>query len=234
MDVDIEGDLSSAPSSQPNPQRILATKTPTTPDDEPSSRVKRRATKRAVFSSDEDSGDEYNASQDVAPAEKDDEWDAPKPKEKDSKPSTPVGGAVRSGKGILSTRIPKKKTTKDDKPITFKDESKVVSVGAPSSQPSGSHETESKDTSSKSGDTPKEAPKRKLPTIPKKKPTTVSSSSLRPSQPDGLSAILQNPSDRATKLRKMHGNADLDLSNSSLYNELFKVCLVFPYVHITH
>jgi hypothetical protein len=235
MDVDIEGDAPAASSS---------TSQGSTPGIKKSSlvsansavRSKRKRNKKVVYTSDEESVDEYDASRQDTTVELDDDWDTPtsrtskdKGKFKEKEKEKPSGGIIRTGKGILSTRIPKKKPTKDldDKPIMMKDESKASS----SSQP---NLTDTKEGVSKAGESlktvPSLPPKPKLPPIPKKKPsnsypTATVPGTTRPSVTDPMASILLgNAGDRQAKLRQMSKQSnDVDLSQSDIYAELFKV-----------
>jgi hypothetical protein len=227
MEVDIVGGSPpSAASSQPKSQPAPAPKKGTLSMDASLPKPKRRATKRAVVSSDDDSGDEYNAAQDAPAAKKDDDCDPPSQSTREKEKSTPASGIVRTGKGILSTKIPKKKPTKDDKPITIKDESKASS--ASSSAVLDVVDIASKD-SGKAADTLKDTPKRKLPVIPKKKPTTgspapaASASSARLSGKNDPLDLIQNPANRSSKLREMNKPPEVNLFNESTLKELFKV-----------
>lgn len=235
MDVDIEGDMpsgsqrtetSSQPTTTPSSSRISQT----VESSNSTSRVKRKATKRAVVSSDEDSADDFDdATNDNPTTEKDKdddlEWDVPvksrsKQKEKEKEP-TSAGGVVVKGKGILSTKIPKKRSAKDDKPliVNFRDESK------PSTSALASPSADSPDVPNKSTGNAKSgaAGKKKLPPITKKKASAEASSQPAHGDPNifGFNGF------KAKRFCEKQGHADVDLSNSSLYAELFKV-ICFP------
>jgi hypothetical protein len=235
MDVDIEGGGSpaTAASSQPRSQSTSALKKSV---DAISSRPKRRTLKRAVVSSDSDSVNEYNDPQGAAMEREEDSDDEPPPPTKDrgkerDRP-TPASSVIRNGKGILSTKIPKKKPTMDDKPITIKDESKKVtsSSATPMLATTGLNET------SKGNDTPKDLAKRKLGAIPKKKtalgstPPIASSASTNKTAPADPLDLLQNPTKLAAKRRDMDKPAEINLFNTSTLQDLFKVCS-FSFFH---